>query len=100
MQWVQNMMKRRIERSVTGPGTGERKNTQMQLWGEVFSADGRRVSATMTTPDGYDVTVTASLGIVKYLLDNDVEGGFYTPSLLMGAEYGTSLPGVTLNINS
>lgn len=100
MQWVQNVMKRRIEKSVTGPGPGARKKSQMQLWGEVSSADGRSVSATMTTPDGYDVTVIASLGIVEYLLKNDVEGGFYTPSLLMGADYATSLPGITININS
>ncbi|MCP4048884.1 MAG: NAD(P)H-binding protein [Gammaproteobacteria bacterium] len=99
MHWVQNMMKRRIEKSVTGPGAGERQNTEMHLWGEVSSADGRCVSATMTTPDGYDVTVTASLGIVEYLLENDVEGGFYTPSLLMGADYGTKLPGVSINIS-
>ncbi len=100
MQWVQNVMKRRIEKSVTGPEFGARQNSQMQLWGEVSSADGRNVSATMTTPDGYDVTVMASLGIVEYLLENDVEGGFYTPSLLMGADYATSLPGVSMNINS
>jgi len=99
MQWVQNMMKRRIERSVTGPEAGKRQNTEMHLWGEVSSADGRSVSATMTTPDGYDVTVTASLGIVEHLLEHDVEGGFYTPSLLMGADYGTQLPGVSININ-
>jgi short subunit dehydrogenase-like uncharacterized protein len=54
----------------------------------------------MTTPIGYDVTVSASLGIVEHLLSNDVEGGFYTPSLLMGADYAASLPGVTFEINS
>jgi len=100
MQWVQNLMKRRVERSVTGPEIGERQYSQMQIWGEVSTADGRSVSATMTTPNGYDVTVTASLGIVEYLLENDVEGGFYTPSLLMGSDYAASLPGVTVNINS
>jgi len=99
MQWVQNLMKKRIEKSVTGPETGERQTTQMQLWGEASTADGRSVSATMTTPNGYDVTVTASLGVVEYLLENDVEGGFYTPSLLLGADYAGSLPGVTVNVN-
>lgn len=100
MQWVQNMMKRRVERSVTGPEAGERQVTEMHLWGEVSSADGRSVSGTMTTPNGYDVTVTASLGVVEYLLENDVEGGFYTPSLLMGADYATQLPGVSMKINT
>ena len=72
----------------------------MQLWGEVSSADGRSVSATMTTPDGYDVTVTASLGIVEYLLNHEVEGGFYTPSLLMGVDYAESLPGISMTPSS
>jgi len=100
IQWLQNMIKGRIEKSITGPGQDARQNSQMQLWGEVSSADGRSVSATMTTPDGYDVTVMASLGIVEYLLEHDVEGGFYTPSLLLGADYAASLPGVSININS
>lgn len=98
MQWVQNAMKRRVEKSVKGPGKEAREDSDVQLWGEVSSADGRSVSATMTTPNGYDLTVTASLGIVKHLLENEVEGGFYTPSLLMGADYAESLPGVSLYI--
>lgn len=100
MQWVQNMMKRRIESTVSGPEVSERQSTKMQIWGEAATADGRSVSGTMTTPNGYEVTITASLGIVEYLLENDVEGGFYTPSLLMGADYAASLPGVTIKINS
>jgi short subunit dehydrogenase-like uncharacterized protein len=100
MRWAQNMIKRRIEKSVTGPEPGERQSAQVQLWGEVSSADGRSVSATMTTPNAYDVTVTASLGIVGHLLIHDVEGGFYTPSLLMGADYVTGLSGVDMNINA
>ena len=98
MQWVQNMMKRRVEKSVVGPPEQDRQNTKMQLWGEVSSSDGRSASATMTTPNGYDITVTASLGIVEHLLKNEVEGGFYTPSLLMGSDYVESLPGVTISI--
>jgi len=54
----------------------------------------------MTTPNGYDLTVTASLGIVEHLLEADVEGGYYTPSLLVGAEFVTSLPGVSMQWNN
>ena len=45
--------------------------------------------------NGYDMTVTASLGIVERLLQEAPEGGFYTPSLLMGADYVSELPGVS-----
>jgi len=100
MQWVQNAMKRRIEKSVKGPGKAARQGSEVQLWGEASSADGRSVSATMTTPDGYDVTVMASLGIVAYLLETEVEGGFYTPSLLMGVGYAESLAGISIKINA
>lgn len=100
MQWVQNMMKRRIERRITGPDVAERKIAQTQIWGKVSTADGRSVSATMTTPDAYNLTVSASLAVTKFLLKNDVEGGFYTPSLLMGADFVQSLPGVSMKINS
>lgn len=95
---VQNFLKRRISSSVRGPSDDRRKNTGCQLWGEVASADARRLSATMSTPNGYDITVTASLGVVEYLLNHDVEGGFYTPSLLMGADYAASLPGVVMQM--
>jgi len=95
---VQNFLKRRIERSVKGPSDDRRKKSACQLWGEVCASDGRRVSATMTTPNGYDLTVAASLGVVEYLLDHDVEGGYYTPSLLMGADYAASLPGVEMHL--
>lgn len=100
VQWVQNAIKRRIEKSIKGPDKEARRTSKMQLWGEVSSLDGRSVAATMTTPDGYDVTVMASLGIVEYLLTTEVEGGFYTPSLLLGADYAESLPGISIKINS
>jgi len=45
-------------------------------------------------PNGYSLTVTASLGIVERLLRGEVPAGFRTPSQLMGADYITSLPGV------
>ncbi len=95
---VQNFLKNRISRSVKGPDDARRGNTDAQLWGEARSADGRTVSGTMTTPNGYDLTVAASLGIVDFLLQSDVEGGYYTPSMLMGPAYAQKLPGVTMSI--
>jgi len=95
---VKSFLKNRIEKKVSGPSDARRADTQVQIWGEVSSADGRKVSAVMTTPNGYDFTVSASLGLVQHLLENPVEGGFYTPSLLMGSCYAESLPGVSLKL--
>jgi short subunit dehydrogenase-like uncharacterized protein len=100
LSFVQSLLKKQVESRVRGPSHEKREMANSELWGEVTSADGRSISATMTAPNGYDLTVTAGLGIVQYLLENDVEGGYYTPSLLMGASYATSLPGVSMKILS
>ena len=95
---VKSFIKKRIEKNVAGPSAEKRAATRSELWGEAVSADGRRVSATMTAPNGYDLTVIASLAITRHVLETDVEGGYFTPSLLMGAEFAESLPGVTFNL--
>jgi short subunit dehydrogenase-like uncharacterized protein len=97
---VQAFLKGRVERRLHGPSEDVRKTSYCELWGQAKSADGRSVSATMTTPNGYDLTVSAGLGIVEYLLLNAVEGGYYTPSLLMGSGYAATLPGVTFNMRN
>ena len=92
---VQSFLKKKAEAKYSGPSDEGRTRSGSELWGEVTSADGRMASATMSTPNGYDLTVSASLGIVELLLEQEVEGGYYTPSLLMGADYAATLPGVT-----
>jgi short subunit dehydrogenase-like uncharacterized protein len=96
--WMQNFLKSRVDSKVKGPSDERREGTDSQLWGEVTSSDGRSVSATMTTPNGYDLTVDASLRLAAHLLENDVEGGYYTPSLLMGPDFASTLEGVELRL--
>jgi short subunit dehydrogenase-like uncharacterized protein len=97
---VKSFLKNRIEKKISGPSDNRRADTVVQIWGEVGSADGRKASAVMTTPNGYDFTVSASLGLVQHVLENPVEGGFYTPSLLMGSGYAESLPGVSFTLQA
>lgn len=97
---VQKFMKKRIEQKVKGPSDALREQTRSQLWGEAVSADGRRVSATMTTPNGYDLTRDAALAVVRHVLENEVEGGYFTPSLLLGSGFAESLPGVSIEMGA
>lgn len=96
--WVQAWLRRRAEAGSSGPDEGARAASGVQVWAEAVSLDKRRVSGTLSGPNGYDITVMASLGMVEYLLGTPVEGGFYTPSLLMGADYAASLPGVDMRL--
>jgi short subunit dehydrogenase-like uncharacterized protein len=66
------------------------------VWGEVRNPAGQEAKLALTAPNGYDLTATASLGIVRHLLRGGVQPGYYTPSRLMGADYVLSLPGTAL----
>lgn len=91
---VQRFMKARVEKSVRGPSESKRGSTDTLVWGEARNASGRELKAQLRTPNGYDLTVTAALGITQRLLGGPAEPGFKTPSLLMGADYVLGLPGV------
>jgi len=94
--FVQKLLKRRVEKNVRGPSDEKREATVTHVWGEVRNASGGEAKKHIVTPNGYALTVTASLGIVEHLLaaGRAVAPGFRTPSQLMGADYVMSLPGV------
>jgi short subunit dehydrogenase-like uncharacterized protein len=92
---VQRYLQERAGRTA-GPDAQRRRGSGCQIWGEARNASGQQVSRSLLTPNGYDLTVSASLGIVEFVLANTPAGGFTTPSLLMGADYVLGLPGVRL----
>ena len=95
---VQALLKRQVEKRVRGPSDATRGKTGCVVWGEARDAAGNEIHRRLRTPNGYEITVTASLGIVARLLDGPAPaGGYYTPSMLMGADYVLSLPGVSLD---
>lgn len=79
-----------------GPSAEGRDRSDCRVWGEVRNARGDEVRLELATPNGYALTATASVGIVRRLLAGAAPGGFHTPSRLMGAEYVLSLPDTRL----
>jgi len=95
---VQSLLKKQVEKKVRGPSDSTRGKTGCVVWGEVRDAQGTEVKRRLRTPNGYEITVTAALGIVARLLSGErPAGGYYTPSRLMGANYVLGLPGVVLD---
>lgn len=90
------LLERRVAASVHPPSPEKRASTNARIWGEAVTASGERALLEIETPNGYDLTVTAALGIVKRLLrePRPTQTGFLTPSQLMGASYVFGLPGV------
>ena len=95
---VQRFMKSRVGKSVRGPSDDKRGTTDTIVWGEARNAAGTVLKRQLRTPNGYDVTVTAALGVAQRLLEGGAaDAGFCTPSQLMGADYVLGLPGVTVH---
>jgi len=94
---VQALLKHGVAKRVRGPSESTRGKTGCVVWGEATDPNGHTLRRRMRTPNGYALTVTAALGIVEHLLRTAAPaGGYYTPSMLMGADYVLTLPGVRL----
>lgn len=98
---VTRFLQRRMAASVRAPSAERRARTGCYIWGEVIAPDGRTARMELETPNGYDLTVTAALGVVERLLDPAAPPpvpGYLTPSQLMGSRYVLDLPGVVVKV--
>lgn len=93
---VTRFLQRRIAASLKPPSPETRAKTNAYIWGEATTKDGRTAGIEIETPNGYDLTVTAALGVAERLIGpaGGTRSGYFTPSQLMGARYVLSLPGV------
>jgi short subunit dehydrogenase-like uncharacterized protein len=92
-QWVQGLIKHRIERGLRPPDQTQRDNNPSYVWGEVRNAAGQVKTARLRTPNGYVLTAHSSLGILEQLLAGPQRAGFMTPTMLVGADFVSTLPG-------
>jgi short subunit dehydrogenase-like uncharacterized protein len=61
----------------------------------VCNGSGERRTARLETANGYRLTADGMIMAVKFLLEHAPVGGYYTPSMLMGARCVEQLPGST-----
>lgn len=91
--FVQRWLKARAG-AVRGPSDERRAASGCHVWGEVRDGHGGERRAELATPNGYEVTVWAALGIVERLRADPPAAGFHTPSQVMGADWLLGMPGV------
>lgn len=83
-----------IGRTILGPSAEELEQGRSEIWGEVRNAAGDVRTATLTTPNGYRLTVLTSLAAVERLLNGGIAPGFQTPSRAFGPEFIDAIDGV------
>jgi len=91
---VQELLRRLAARR-TGPSEEELRTGRSRFWGEVRNSVGVRRTARPETANGYRLTADGTIMGVKFLLEHAPVGGYYTPSMLMGARCVEQLPGST-----
>lgn len=84
-----------VARRIPGPTDAELREGRTEVWGEVRAPSGRTASMTMTTPNGYRLTILSALAALERLRQGSVAVGFQTPARALGADFATLLPGVT-----
>jgi len=91
---VKRFLQKVVDWKIKGPSDSQRARSKTELWGEVTTADGKAITATMTTPNGYSLTCDASIRAVEKVLSGKVENGAKTPSLAFGADFVLECDGV------
>ncbi len=77
-----------------GPTDEERACGGSMLWGEARDADGNRVEARMSAPEGYTLTAHAALNIAQKILAGNFVPGYQTPAKAYGADLVLEIEGV------
>lgn len=96
---VQRWLLKRVEKHLAGgPSDAERAQHRSQFWGEAVADDGRRVTATMTAPSVYALTVDVAIGILQTCLEAGGRAGHVAAATLMGSGYIAARPGVELQM--
>ncbi len=95
--FVQKLLKDRVTRSVRGPSDAKRQSTHSTIYAEVRSRQDVIMTAEMITPNGYDLTVSASLGVVEHVLTNRIPSGYQSASQLLGSSFASTLAGVKVS---
>jgi short subunit dehydrogenase-like uncharacterized protein len=92
---VRSLLLRAVRRRPPGPDEAARARGVSRLWGEAGDAQGRRVVARLTGPEGYALTALTAVAAAEKVLGGGVRAGFQTPSLAFGADFVMEIGGVT-----
>ncbi|MBU2711019.1 saccharopine dehydrogenase family protein [Zooshikella harenae] len=92
LPWLKKLAYLLISSRFQTPTPIERQQSATYFWGEVKNSSGLVKRASLKAADGYDLTVAGVLLALQFLLNYAGDGGYFTPSQLMGRNCVESLP--------
>jgi len=92
--FIQHILKKYVDDHIEGPDSNKRSVNPSTVWAEASNSRGQRLQARVKTLNGYEVTKFGAVHVAKALLDQRFSGcGSMTPSLLLGKDLVSELPG-------
>ena len=91
---VRRWLEARVRRGAPGPTAEQRARGWSRFWAEARDEAGHAATARLLTPEGYELTVRASLECVRRVLSGDWRPGFQTPSMAYGPDLVLAIEGV------
>jgi short subunit dehydrogenase-like uncharacterized protein len=95
LDFIKEFARKKVKQGPAGPTDEARQNSRTYIWGEVSDAEGKKVQAYYTTPNGYTVTSLTALLIAKKVLEGNFKTGFHTPAGLYTEYLIDEVPDVT-----
>lgn len=93
---VSDALQSLARRFVDGPDETDRESGRAYVWGEARNeATGETAVSRLVTPETYALTVDAASTAAERTLDGDAPAGYQTPATAFGADFVTTLDGVT-----
>jgi short subunit dehydrogenase-like uncharacterized protein len=83
---IKTFLKKRLDKSLTGPDEYTQKNAQTRIWGKATNAKGQTVEARISGIEGYTMTALTALNITQKVLNGNFKTGYQTPAGLYGAD--------------
>ena len=84
--WIQKLVRRKIENSVTGPNEENLKTGKTYVLGEIRDEAGSSFKAELITPEAYFLTAKTALSSALKL-ENSNKTGYLTPSQAFGIDF-------------
>jgi short subunit dehydrogenase-like uncharacterized protein len=93
-RWMRGKLQKKINRNPAGPADDRRSKATGYVWGRATNAAGKSVEARLSGPEGYTITLHATLLIAQKVLNKEFKPGYQTPAAVYGPGLVLEIPGV------
>lgn len=92
--FMRKFIRKKIDLRPAGPTDAQRDKATGYVWGQVTDAAGKTVTAGLTGPEGYTLTMHSTLLIAQKVLSGNLQTGYQTPAKVYGENLVLEVPGV------